>query len=506
MSSDGSRDYLGDGLLANEAAAASREQPLPSVIADDAPALLAAPSAGERGAGVSDAVLFLLTVNVVIGSGIVGLPYAFNSAGLVVSLVSMVGWTAVYVVTLSWLLAALGRVGGELDWIGLVREFLGRKGELGATATVLLFTYGLLWSYAAMFSATASLLTTAALGWERECDIYNEPSDACVRANQLAALAFGAAMLPLSMVDIEGSGSLQAVFTAYRFVAVAAILTTVGVAALVGADAGGAAVPVAAAARRALSASAVAAAARRGARLGGGVDGAHWYDGLGIAFSTISTSQICHLQAPSLVRAAREPDRALRTLALALATTGALNAAVGVTGAFFGERTEQLATLNWKAYDGHGFDAPAGAPCAAWAVGVRMLVLAFPLLASASSFPISAVVLATNLNEVAPARVRARLSPAGLKVAGRLIAVLPPVLLTMAEHQLSVVFDVTGLCRCVVRGRAALRARAPPRRARAPCACYIVAFYNAPARAAALCSVWLCRPCCSSARTAAAGL
>lgn len=459
MSSDGSTDFLGDGLLANEAAAASREQPLPSVVADDAPPEIAPGASGSERGGVSDLVLFLLTVNVVIGSGIVGLPYAFNSAGLITSLVSMVGWTAIYVVTLSWLLAALGRAGGDLDWIGLVREFLGSKGEAGATITVLFFTYGLLWSYAAMFSATASLLLTSALGWEQECDIYNNPSDDCIRANQLGALVFGVAMLPLSMVDIEGSGSLQAVFTAYRFVAVAVILSTVGAAAFAAAggsgDGGGGSepAPAAAAANRMLAASAAATAARHGTRVLGQA-GAHWYEGLGIAFSTISTSQICHLQAPSLVRAARAPERALRTLALALVTTGALNAAVGVTGLFFADETEQLATLNWKAYDGrsfHGSSDGGGSEPPAWAVGVRLVVLAFPLVASASSFPISAVVLATNLHEIAPARLRASLSPTALKLACRLVAVLPPVGLTMALHKLSVVFDVTGVCRCAPR-------------------------------------------------------
>jgi hypothetical protein len=268
-----------------------------------------------------------------------------------------------------------------------------------------------------------------------------------VAANQVAALLFGAAMLPLSFVDIEGSGSLQAVFTAYRFAAVAIILGTVGCALATG----GAAGPAAALAARMVSASTAAAAAGHGRRLAASAvsGGGAWYQGLGIAFSTISTSQICHLQAPSLVRAAREPAGALRVLGLALVTTAVLNASVGLTGLFFGEATEELATLNWKQYDGAGFGGGAGAARApGWAVGLRIAVLAFPLLASASSFPISAVVLARNLHEIAPAAARDRLSPNGLRVGCRLVAVLPPVVLTMLLHKLSVVFDVTGLCRC----------------------------------------------------------
>ncbi|KAJ1616596.1 hypothetical protein T492DRAFT_895167, partial [Pavlovales sp. CCMP2436] len=94
-SRESSREFLGDGLLDNEAPSATRE--LPAVVADDdAPVLLATSSgpggAADRGAGgVSDTVLFLLTVNVVIGSGIVGLPFAFNQAGLITSLLSMLG-------------------------------------------------------------------------------------------------------------------------------------------------------------------------------------------------------------------------------------------------------------------------------------------------------------------------------------------------------------------------------------------------------------------------------
>jgi len=230
-----------------------------------------------------------------------------------------------------------------------------------------------------------------------------------------------------------------------------------------------------------------------------------WLDGLGIAFSTIATSQICHLQAPSLVAATRDPDEAPRVLALALLTTGVLNAGVGVTALYFAGDTEELATLNWKAYDGTSFDgsggggADAGEAVPAWALAGRLVVLLLPVVCAASSFPISAVVLSNNIAETlglattssaaaasstaagtvasghpqpdaqeggadasglegggvggAGLRRGGTCGPcrhAGSRLACRMLAVLPPIGLTILVHDLSIAYDVTGICSFVL--------------------------------------------------------
>jgi len=523
---------LGDGLLANEAVSSAREQPLASVVADDgvgANVDVGGGTGGGSGApsteGVSDTSLYILTVNAVVGSGIVGLPFAFHEAGVVLSLCFLVAWTGVYIVTLGWLLLALQRAGGDVDWIGLVRAFLGWRGEIVASVTVLLFTYGLLWSYASMFSATATLLLTAATGWARPndgsdsgdgtdgCDIYADPSDACVRANQIVALGFGALMLPLSLVSLAGQQRAQAGFTAYRFLAVALMLFSVVLVALAPEHApvdategsrrklGDALHRVARAASRArvlgggggIGGGVGGAGSGHGGGGGGGGGGRRWFDGLGIAFSTVSISQMCHLQAPALCRAAAVPERAHLVMSCALLTTGVLSAAVGCLALYFGDATEQLATLNWKAFNGAAFDSDAGGKePPTWAVAVRTLVLLFPVIAAASAFPLSAIVLANNLREAcelplsaaltharavlgrAPARrgveevgaeseVEAEdgeggggagiaaasqhdvLGCAGSVVLWRALAVGPPVLLTALFHKLALVFDISGL-------------------------------------------------------------
>lgn len=456
---DSSLDELGDGLLANEAVSSARERPLEAVVADtgdgvgaddadgaaDGADEAAGAPARAEGEGMSDAALYVMTINVVVGSGIVGLPFAFHSAGVLLALCFVAGWTSVYVLTLGWLLLALRRAGGDADWIGLVKAFLGRKGEALAAVTVLLMTYGLLWSYASMFSATATLLLSGAFGvGGPECDVYApHPSQPCVRANRLVSLAFGGLMFPLSLVPLARQQRAQGALTLYRFGAVALMLGTVLGAALGARGDGGGA-------RRALGALGARALRER-----------RWSDGLGIAFSTISISQICHLQTPALVRASAAPERAHVVMGCALLTTGALSAAVGALALYFGERTEQLGTLNWKGYDGVGFDGGAAPP--AWAVLARDAVLLLPVLAAASSFPLSAIVLATNLQYVAERRLRAARGGREAGVAlWRLLAVAPPCVLSACFHRLSVVFDLTGLFRCSARHPRAHTARARP--------------------------------------------
>lgn len=376
---------------------------------------------------VSDGMLYMLTVNVVVGSGIVGMPFAFQAAGAVTSVAFTAAWTVVYALTLSWLVAALSRplCAEPLDWIGLVREWLGPKGEMFAVVVVLSYTYGLLWSYASMFSASATLLVTSIAGSGEVCDIYDDPSASCISANRIAVTLFGAVMIPVSMVDLEGQQGAQALFTAYRFIAIALMLGTVLAAVLVPSQ-----VPDRLASLR--------------GRPGGG-----WFDGLGIAFSTISTSQMNHLQVPALFKAARYPDHALGVFCTALCTSALLSSAVGCLSLYFGAGTEQLATLNWKTYDGRGFGDGEGrtASIPAWALAIRVGVMFLPVITTISSFPISAIVLANNIDEALPKRWTDTMAPQSRRLLCRVLAVGPPIVLTALLHKLAVVFDVTGLFR-----------------------------------------------------------
>jgi hypothetical protein len=91
---------------------------------------------------------------------------------------------------------------------------------------MIMYCYGALWSYVAIFSSSAStMFFQYALG--EECNIYESPSTSCTIGYYGALVIFGTIVIIMAFMDVSEQATLQLILTAYRFLAFLLMAATI---------------------------------------------------------------------------------------------------------------------------------------------------------------------------------------------------------------------------------------------------------------------------------------
>ena len=124
---------------------------------------------------------YLITMNIIVGSGCLGLPYTFRHGGILVSVGLFLLFTIINTITMGFLLESMARadaltrsgydrVGTDavvpriqhdqtFEFVRLAEVLLGTAGKRFTECVFGLYMYALLWSYCAMFALSLSELS-----------------------------------------------------------------------------------------------------------------------------------------------------------------------------------------------------------------------------------------------------------------------------------------------------------------------------------------------------------
>ena len=159
-------------------------------------------------------------------------------------------------------------------------------------------------------------------------------------------------------------------------------------------------------------------------------------------------ANIFHHSIPSLAHPVRNKSSLGRVFSTALLISWAAYAGIGlVISVYFGEHTKVASNLNWRYYNGGGVGVGDGEEVPLFARLVSFFVVLFPAMDVASAYPLNAITLGNNLmsavygSALVPAMEKSRLH----RTAFRLLAAVPPMLLALVESNLGEITDFTGL-------------------------------------------------------------
>uniref|UniRef100_A0A7S4FB15 Amino acid transporter transmembrane domain-containing protein n=1 Tax=Chrysotila carterae TaxID=13221 RepID=A0A7S4FB15_CHRCT len=158
-------------------------------------------------------------------------------------------------------------------------------------------------------------------------------------------------------------------------------------------------------------------------------------DGMGRALATLVFSQLVQQSIPKLAHDAIRPELTAKILLTAVFTTCFLYTALGASAAFlFRQDTEKVITLNWLGYTA-GFKDPPW-----WVHTIARWVSLLPLFTTTSAYPLFNATLAANLLEALPPGILHKRWLTGL------LCAVPPIFCTAFISDTSLIFGLAGLC------------------------------------------------------------
>eukprot|EP01124_Arcella_intermedia_P020436 TRINITY_DN27910_c0_g1_i1.p1 TRINITY_DN27910_c0_g1~~TRINITY_DN27910_c0_g1_i1.p1 ORF type:complete len:509 (+),score=33.35 TRINITY_DN27910_c0_g1_i1:36-1529(+) len=400
---------------------------------------------------------FALCINLIVGTGVFNLPFAFYNSGLVLAVVLLIISGFFSWMCLVWVLEICARAEGitaqkehnleqpihcismrKFDFNELCHFFYGFKGKLGCQLFLSLYCYGLLWAYAAVFSDSVNNLF-----WQFyrkiECSLVDTHD--CHIGYYVCLVVYACIVVPVSLLNVTEQAVVQVMLTCYRFVAFGVMVVTVSVAL---------AYPVNPNDFVNNTLQNVTA------------DKNVWVNWSGFAgiFTTAAVALNFHFTIPDLVRPVEKKKFLPHMTTAALIVASSFYILVGILcSRFFKSNTESLATLNWQTYT--GLEGGWGGDLNArpwWAVVVQFIVMLFPIFDMLSVFPLVAVTLGENLCQmfpggnifavIRPGKPFSRSVERDIRISHtvcRLFSSVPPIILAFALKGLSDIFDFTGL-------------------------------------------------------------
>ncbi len=169
------------------------------------------------------------------------------------------------------------------------------------------------------------------------------------------------------------------------------------------------------------------------------------YRGIGHIFSVSLFAQLMHHSTTPLVSILTNKRRARLMFMLALGTTCFLYIFLGIVASlYFGQSIADVASLQWMSYTAESGHRVIHA------VIISYLVIMFPPLDLLSAFPLNGVTLGNNLRTAIPFKLTRPGTflfehPKALKVGMRLVAVIPPLLLASIFRKPTVVIELGGM-------------------------------------------------------------
>eukprot|EP00727_Mastigamoeba_balamuthi_P002179 m51a1_g11959 hypothetical protein (490) ;mRNA; r:792189-793988 len=383
---------------------------------------------------------FAVTINYIIGAGVLGLPYAFYRAGIPLTLLTLLFFFCFTVIGCWWVIEVLARAHGVVTAadscfahnranpprhrIGRViysytetcELFGGPVAKWFCQLVLILYSVGCMWAFTATFaSSLASVIFTYAVETE-ECNIYTAHSIDCDFTYYGCIALFALITIPLTLMDIAEQQSLQVALTIYRFVVFGIIAITVAV-----------------------------GLATHGPQHPGASDllDLKW-SGFGLMFPSAAFALNVHYNLPDALTPTKNKSH-LKWIAMAAQLVSLLfYVLVGALCAVFFNPPLPLLTLNWAGYTGRdGGWGPGDAHW--WAVAVRLLIILLPVVDLANVYPLVAITIGGNFEAALPKSLRAWLGPRPTRVCCRLASAVPPMILASVFGRLDTIFTITGL-------------------------------------------------------------
>ena len=413
--------------------------------------------------------LTCFTINVIMGSGFLGVPSGFVASGLVLGpcillVVTALQWWAACLLAevvaranalltsadvCKWLTPTLvpfahaehassassGRQRiappsltipshTSFEILMLCRLFLGKSAERVVTGCCVLYMVGCLWSFIAVFSS--SLTAVVALPWltaDAPCDIYltDVYGGGCINLYYSWVAVFAVCMVFLLLLEVSEQATMQVAMTAIRAAVILLMVSTLAVGSLDDFEGGGGG-SEAAQTRDDAEASSPSSSAVPLVRWGG----------LAHMLPIAVFCQLFQIGVPALLEPLSVKRAYPSVFAIALLATYGMYTLLGAAAvAFFGASVDPSCNLNWQPY--------VVRP-------VATMVALFPAVDCLSVFPMNALFLANNLMSIALGdRWRSGGVPRTLRVASRLLCVLPPFACAVVFPSLSKALNFTGI-------------------------------------------------------------
>jgi amino acid permease len=392
---------------------------------------------------------FAIMINYIIGSGLFSLPSAFIRAGWLLSSACLASFAALSYVCLQYTIESMARAAGiqsylynqqqlqynesdalliskakpntliatqfrpELDYIKydfnqLSLIFTETKWLYYFTQLILIsYTYCVLWGSTAIFASSLDTLIFPYIYPNQNCNIYINPTAACTNIYTLCVIAFAAVAIVISLLDVAEQARLQSFLTIYRFFAFGLMMIT----------------------------CIYAIAYGNNTNSNYTLSTVRW-SGFGFIFCFSGVALNVHFNAPDIFQPLSDKSAALTVGFAGMLCSAVLYVAVGLFCAIqFGPSTLPLVTLNWSNYTGIGGGFEAG-EASAFALIIRLLIMAFPIVNQLSLFPLLCVTLGDNLVPIFNGNVHKKIC--------RLFACIPPLLLALFIGKLDQIFTITG--------------------------------------------------------------
>eukprot|EP00656_Telonema_subtile_P012903 TRINITY_DN16531_c0_g1_i1.p1 TRINITY_DN16531_c0_g1~~TRINITY_DN16531_c0_g1_i1.p1 ORF type:complete len:505 (+),score=110.80 TRINITY_DN16531_c0_g1_i1:202-1716(+) len=407
---------------------------------------------------VSNISGYLIMMNVIIGSGCLGLPYAFSQGGWLLGICVIGFSTIINSITMGWLLESMARADAiervaqgpnhrlfeatadaessvvltepevrhdrKFEVLELTKMFYNPVARRSIEIAFLLYMYCLLWSYTVMFGSSVAEIATGG-------KMQDDHSNSCTTWYRLSIVAFGAIVIPVTCMEVKQQTCLQTIFSMYRFSSFAAMILTAVIALFESPFEGssaGLAPPYTNPQMKAVD-----------------------WSGFSLLFSTAGVCQIMHFSFASIAEPMQNKRTVVRFFTAGFITSGLLFCSLALAcSLYFGppdhdghHGTQQLISLNWDEYTGSDFQEVGSSEL--WVKILRYFITAFPAVAMLSNYPLCGLALGNNIYDVMPERWQTRWSEARVKVYTRLAASLFPLALAQFEYDLAVVFKITGL-------------------------------------------------------------
>eukprot|EP01135_Chromosphaera_perkinsii_P012394 Nk52_evm5s2657 gene=Nk52_evmTU5s2657 len=429
----------------------------------------------------SPVVAFAFCINFIIGAGVMGLPYAYEKAGVVLSGVFMMFTGTLMCVTMTYIMEACARAEGLVGSVGTssppldlrdrfiitnrkfeINELCGiflsvrvgaksifyrfaddlgriRLGQRAYEFSLFWYTLGSMWLYGTIFAS--SLTITVPLPFLEQYSLYtsthnvtsfdpavvckdvtssDNPEPYCESAYNFFLMVYGGFMIPLSCFDLSGQIAVQMSLT-FLGILVILIMSVTCVGGMFSTPQPG-------------SSSTMPYMAV-----------GHIFNpaGFGKIFSTAIFSQLGHQGVPGLVQLVRNKKKVKGVFISAVATTAFLFIAMStLTSLYFGNNILNVVTMHWKSYTG---GAAPGEPVPIWASVISYLVVLFPIFTVSAAFPLNGITLADNLAKSVPSSFTNFFGARAIECALRIVIATLPICGAGYLRNITKILEVCGL-------------------------------------------------------------
>eukprot|EP01029_Cantina_marsupialis_P001521 TRINITY_DN1130_c0_g4_i1.p1 TRINITY_DN1130_c0_g4~~TRINITY_DN1130_c0_g4_i1.p1 ORF type:complete len:472 (-),score=87.58 TRINITY_DN1130_c0_g4_i1:445-1860(-) len=369
------------------------------------------------------------SINIIIGCGVLGIPWAFHEGGFVLASISIVLVCFMAIIVKDFVLDAHVRAEAVKQFETLATEkkfdlesqhgdkvplpafemtarkfeiadlaniFIGRKSSLSFVIILCVYCFGALWAYVSVFAKGFSETFPLIDGWSYH--IY--------------WLAFTIAVIILTCLEMKEQLFIQVTMSVLRFVIIFLIIGTTLIPILNGdGDFND------------INHSQASEATF--------VD----FSGFGQLLPVIGVAQILHHVIPTIAADVKNKKQVSAVFNTAFFLTGILYLAIGlVVSLYFGDHIKSSCNLNWNSYTGP--------------LIIKRFIVLFPGIDVLSGYPLAAIALASNIKSVCEKR---NVKTSRWQVTKyRILASLPPAIGAYFVSDLGIILSYSGLFAFVI--------------------------------------------------------